>query len=690
MKLFISILAIFSLEAAYSQALREIFPLDSAMTNNGRYAIAPQNRTIQIVNDTVLYDAGLLCLSKALPLSSIDSLYAIVDTILYRQNKALFFDTTLHRFVDTMVQIVGFYWLRSSSFADSLLGPDRVLSSCGHQKKCYCTFDESNQGYLCDETMFCNQSGNGTIDWCSNYAYTKVFEDNFEGTALDEKHWFIADEVSSSQASPLGYALFRDVEVSFNPQVQSGTLKLLDESHNTFPYFESNRPNVPLYAGTTYGRIATQTQFGYGKYEIRAKIPEIVGVNPAYWLESSTNDFEIDGFEFFYMNNSNMPTMTVYSRKNEYELPSECQGNGGNPDNRRILQETANRDVWTTPPFPFLHDNQFHIFTLVWDPNYIAWWVDLTTSNTAIPSDNRFVLLYYNTFQSNFPTSDPRSNCSCSICPWQQDRNFPSFTGTANFVLDNGPFTSISTTGGPSQTGPYSGTTSYFEIDWVKIYQRDNCNVNINLPTQNGNHVFRFTDNGNQNAITGDNITFAGPNGDYTIAFASFDPNNADATELKNESLFARANNEIQILNGFSAEPGSVFEATIAFNGNNQFPADCSNFNDFENQNNRVKHLPPTRNVKTTYSTDSKPPQALKTENKNSNFNLYPNPSQIEINLTGGFNCEAIEILTSQNALVRKCLPDERKINVSGLNPGLYFIRISSEKKVQIIKFIKE
>ncbi|HNW71229.1 MAG TPA: T9SS type A sorting domain-containing protein [Bacteroidales bacterium] len=72
-------------------------------------------------------------------------------------------------------------------------------------------------------------------------------------------------------------------------------------------------------------------------------------------------------------------------------------------------------------------------------------------------------------------------------------------------------------------------------------------------------------------------------------------------------------------------------------------------------------------------------------------FNIYPNPANdlitIETNL-----CSEIEIFDIQGQLIKsmKTNGDKTNIDISGFSRGMYFVKLKSEKKIEVKKFMKQ
>lgn len=68
---------------------------------------------------------------------------------------------------------------------------------------------------------------------------------------------------------------------------------------------------------------------------------------------------------------------------------------------------------------------------------------------------------------------------------------------------------------------------------------------------------------------------------------------------------------------------------------------------------------------------------------------LYPNPAENMINLVLPPNADRIEIFDLQGRLVKKVSNPAERIDITGLTNGLYCLRVSSNDKVWVRKFVK-
>jgi len=117
----------------------------------------------------------------------------------------------------------------------------------------------------------------------------------------------------------------------------------------------------PVPSGYTSGRITTKgkKEFTYGKYEIRARLPEGKGIWPALWMLGANfpnvgwpRCGEIDIMELL----GHLPS-TVHGTVH-WDAPGYTS---------RTSSYTINGTKFSAG---------FHLFTLVWTPNYFKWFVD--------------------------------------------------------------------------------------------------------------------------------------------------------------------------------------------------------------------------------------------------------------------------------------------------------------------------
>jgi hypothetical protein len=85
-----------------------------------------------------------------------------------------------------------------------------------------------------------------------------------------------------------------------------------------------------------------------------------------------------------------------------------------------------------------------------------------------------------------------------------------------------------------------------------------------------------------------------------------------------------------------------------------------------------------------------------KIENSNNNILIFPNPAGNKLEIkNGGIKIELVEIydVVGERCLVLPLNPlkgTSAPIDVSKLSPGIYFVKLRSEKEERVAKFVKE
>ncbi len=347
------------------------------------------------------------------------------------------------------------------------------------------------------------------------YNWALVWEDNFNGTSLNEFYWEKAD------GAPCNIT-----DIYYSPNnvvVENGYLKLYE--NNNFivsaPVTSCNPPwtstSHPFY--NTSALIKTKQKFLYGKFEIKCKMPSGRGHRPAFWLHDGNSEGpdyrEIDVFEFWnqFSNGGDfIPSLTnkvhhmavyntIFSNKKEYE------------DNNNTIDYS-------------IID---HVFSLEWDPFTIKWYVDGNLKETHYRYKlGVFNIGFINTSCNNIITGIPY--IVNSIYPTQPMKVI------INTRVDNGDPNYLPTT-----------FPAVMEVDWIKIYERINPEEVVNVCFLNlNNNTYEYS------VITGNQITIGGSSCNATIHGW------ADG-----ESLSLVACNRIDLNPGFKVESGGRFSASI-------------------------------------------------------------------------------------------------------------------------------
>lgn len=601
-----------------------------------------------------------------------DSIIKLSDTIYKKISDLIILDTSTKQVVKICKQVVDFAWNKNITYSpDYINSPSTAYrTTSGRWDNCYDVNYYYNQSAVCFLIKIGQLPSNDTYVWCKGTKFTKIFEDNFEGVELNKDYWNI------------GYGWGRYVNghspavaLNKNVVVSNGTLKLncklegfppILDNDGSGPYTSITEGSTTTQTNFSSGAISTLQKYGYGKYEMRAKVPIISGVNPAYWLNSG--ELEIDGFEFFDDHHADQPLMTAYSTFNVgpgAAMPN-CWGYQGK--NKMFQAKGHQYGVW--PTLPDLADGNWWNFSIVYDPNYLSWWIEDDNHTQAWS-----VVLYY-VAQQGQVNPNPNSNCSCTGCVVQVSANYPINHGDVTFILDN-EWNSTSPSNWVVQQGPPNGTVSTFEIDWIKIYVPDSCAIDVTKSSGS----FLDLDYDKQNHITGNNVTLggSGAGNPYEIKYIPWGTPNLQPYEYSPHTYcFARANDELALLDGFSVDPNALFEGSISYHlgdNNSGVASDCnlSDLNAFWPQ---------------VYRKGNSNIDSLNTNN--SSINIYPNPTSEYVYVEASLPINKIEIYNSLGQLIIQTNNVKEKINLSMLNGGVYFVKVFFEKTTRISKFVKQ
>lgn len=275
--------------------------------------------------------------------------------------------------------------------------------------------------------------------------YTLVWEDNFEGTALNRNDW----NVELHEPGWVNNELQRYVDSTENIYVEDGNLVIqavkTDNGDGTASY--------------TSGRVNTQNKhdFKYGKFEARLKVPSGKGFLPAFWMMPTDESFygqwpkcgEIDIMEVL-----GSETATSHGTLHFGEPHTQSQGG------------------YTLEEGDF--SSEFHVFSCEWEPGEIRFYVDgelFHTENDWFTKKEGFGEVAY---------------------PAPYDQPFYMILNLA--VGGDWP-------GNPDETTEF-GDNAQLVVDYVKVYQKDSYDENVEKPDIT--LEFRDPDNTGNYVINGD------------------------------------------------------------------------------------------------------------------------------------------------------------------------------------------
>ncbi len=250
--------------------------------------------------------------------------------------------------------------------------------------------------------------------------WVAVWADEFDGDALDVDKWNFEIGGGGWGNQELQYYTYTNHEVS------DGTLKInvRNEAHFNRQY--------------TSSRLTTKNKgdFKYGRIQVRAKLPEGRGLWPAIWMMPTENKFggwphsgEIDIMEYV----GYQPNI-VHSALHT----SAYNGMDGNNHHKSL-------------EYPTLEDN-FKVFELIWEPGKITTYID---------GFEIFKYVYM-----------PQFNLA-----YEAKEVFPFFEKF--FLIIN---VAVGGSWGGIQGVDNSIFPQVFEIDYVRVYQRDYKKIDKDAP----------------------------------------------------------------------------------------------------------------------------------------------------------------------------------------------------------------
>lgn len=258
-------------------------------------------------------------------------------------------------------------------------------------------------------------------------SWPEVWRDDFNGTELNTKYWNIETNTSGGGNWELQYYGPQGVSV-----VDGNLVITASRTPNSGRQFTSGRIN-------SKGKIF----FSHGKLEARMMIPKSVGgIWPAFWMLGENIDKnpwpqcgEIDILE---MGNSN-----GFGGNEETYFSGACHWGFYNSNNTYPMYGVAGNAPYS------LQDGEYHLFTCVWDEDYIRMYLDLDRDANVAP--------YY-----EMSISDMSSATSAGLYLHKP------FHILFNLAV-GGMFTGIMDAGGITASMP-----AQLKVDWVRICQPDN------------------------------------------------------------------------------------------------------------------------------------------------------------------------------------------------------------------------
>ena len=501
---------------------------------------------------------------------------------------------------------------------------------------------------------------------CNNMDWKLYFEDNFDGSFLDESKWIYPYQGVvggydflewKNWYANTGTTPFKPI--SDNIKVENGYLKIIAKKEIpaiTGTVVKSWSPYTTLTSDFDYssGWIESKKEFGYGWYEIRCKIPKGRGFWPSFWLydEHSGMKSEIDVFEFWNESTcvfgSYNPSML--SKNPHFTIHSNKYNPGGNSASCGYglygCASSGGADF----------SSDFHVFALEWGFYKINWYID----GALVYSMYR-----YNTLNLLGGQSQPVGcNTALKEESYFANQSWPSttrmqvrFNLAMQYGNTNPKHQNLGFNNAPDATTPFPST---FEIDYFRYYKQTG-------PCPN-------------------NITISSYPLDQDMYY-NFGAQNVTATNeiISNNYVVEMTTANTVILDpGFEAAAGSNFYAHID-------PTYCVTHSAIAINNEYQENIP------NKYQDQAVNTLIISQLDDLSVLKVYPNPVNDHLTIelissSGGSNM--IEVTDSQGrSLLSNTgeLKGVMNLDVSTFSPGTYFIKILNKEtgKIYLERFTK-
>ena len=204
--------------------------------------------------------------------------------------------------------------------------------------------------------------------------YTLVWNDEFDGTAVDPASWRYETGDGTDYGLPAGWGN-NEKQLYTNSSDNSGIETDGDLSVLAIKALEDNT------GGYTSARLSTKDLISirFGLLEIRAKLPEGQGIWPAIWMLGGNID------QVGWPSCGEIDIMELVGH-----LPKTSHGTAHYNENGHLYKGSS-----------YVIQNkfseEFHVFSIFWDNNIIRWYVDY----------NKFFELGSTDVGSTYPFNDP-------------------------------------------------------------------------------------------------------------------------------------------------------------------------------------------------------------------------------------------------------------------------------------------
>lgn len=327
----------------------------------------------------------------------------------------------------------------------SALSMTAALFSCGEEKSSEPVSSTAEETTAAAETEPVTEETTETAaSDIELEGYNLLWNDEFDGDAMDETIW-------NYEPHEPGWT---------NEELQEYTTStdnvFVKDGHLVLKAIKSEKDGKDYY---TSGKVTTQNKkdFMYGKVVVSAKVPEGQGLWPAIWMMPTDESYygqwpkcgEIDIMEIL-----GNDTSKAYGTLHYGEPHGEQQGT------YELSGDT--------------YSDSFHEFSVEWEPGEFRWYIDGNLYHTA--------------------------NDWFTAVEGEEEKPYPA-------PFDQTFFVQLNLAVGGTWPGDPDETTDFdnaeFEVDYVRVYQKDSYDTNVSKPEKNykeADETGNFLNNGDFSA----------------------------------------------------------------------------------------------------------------------------------------------------------------------------------------------
>lgn len=438
-----------------------------------------------------------------------------------------------------------------------------------------------------------------------------IFEDDFDNTTINREKWYTCIDGWNREHGDNELQYYLDENVILENGLLKLTAQRQPDFYNVWRFNDEGGSITSKFFEYTSGWIQTKSKFKYGLFEVRCRIPDGQGFWPAFWLFG--NGEEIDIFEF--ASNKQDESLTTLHKWHNDGGHEYC------PESWKSNTSFA---------------NDYHTFSLEWDEYRLIFRVDENITRC---------IYYVNSYNINGQIVHHYCDNISSGFYFLNDL----YPENPQSIILNLAIPSNNSSFGPSPNSQTSFPSS-LDIDYVRIYKKNNNNKDITICDNNSSIT---------NYYTGNTISAGG---------------NCSVTISNNEHLELIACDEIILKDGVEIKEGGNFNARIS-------PASKDSASRSQNNNNYHE-----KGYSYEYTNVTKDKDGL--------FDIFPNPCNnnfyIQFHQTLDIYNEIKIYDILGNLIYTNNHITEQTYNIDINKTGIYIIKCTTSNNINTKKIIVE